>query len=359
MLIGQNIARELSAWRKQEEEISRLFPTSVVNSRAFQLEKLTQLDTIYYKHAVGLAKGGHDERLMLRMLNIERKKLEKQLYPKIWLRFLRQLVLPLKKNAAIKREVGQRNSNEASIREAVGKAGFGSIDWRLVDKCLRQGEPSFSVRHSQYASKEKHMEYELLFSRDAQGRYQFERYQAALKSNTHPNQNRQQSFSAEGAQHTTASQAFHLLEGRAVQQEYINALGARQSCWVRLDFNDKDSHGNFRRREFHTTMDLEKGMLALPIKEKAYYHEMEKLLQGLRDGEQVAVHLLKEGIEIPVSLETNPQLKVLELYNANGKKVGLTEALGEKKEKAAVVSLPQAQEQKQQRKNAPSPAIKP
>jgi hypothetical protein len=194
------------------------------------------------------------------------------------------------------------------------------------------------------------MEYDLSFSKDQYGRYKLDQYQATLKSDAHPEQNKKQSFAVDAGHTTTATQALNLLEGRAVQQEYRNALGGRQTAWIKLDFNDKDNAGNYKRREYHSHTDLENTLEALPIREKANHAEMEKLLQGLRNGERVAVHLQKHGKEIPISVEVNPSLKNVDLYNANGKKVGLQEALGEKKEKAPVVSLPTTTEEKQQRK---------
>jgi hypothetical protein len=61
MITSENkVERDLVAWRKQEEQIVKLFPPSVVNTREFELEKLERLDAIYYKHARG---GNQDERL--------------------------------------------------------------------------------------------------------------------------------------------------------------------------------------------------------------------------------------------------------------------------------------------------------
>jgi len=192
------------------------------------------------------------------------------------------------------------------------------------------------------------MEYDLYFSKDQYGRYKLDQYQVVLNSDAHPEQNKRQTFAVD-AGHPTA-QALNLLEGRAVEQEYRNALGERQTAWVKLDFNDKDNAGNFKRREYHAHTDLEKALEALPLREKASHAEMEKLLQGLRNGERLAVDLVKDGKGIPVTLEVNASLKNVDLYNSNGKRVARSEALGERKEKAPVVSLNQGNEEKERRK---------
>lgn len=347
MITNENkVERDLAAWRKQEEQIIKLFPPSVVNSREFRLEKLERLDAIYYKHARG---GTHEERIMLRMLNIEREKLEKQLFP-WWQRLMRAVLAIPKMNAARKLDMYHRASGEQNLRDTLSKTGFNNINWQQLEQKMQQGQGNFTIAHSTQVNPDKRIDYDLSFSKDQYGRYRLDHYQAMLRSDAHSEQNKKQVFVVDNAHQTTSTQAFNLLEGRAVEQEYRNALGGRQTAWVKLDFNDKDNAGSFKRREFHSHIDLEKTLEALPIREKANHADMEKLLNNLRNGERAPVTLLKEGKEIQVSVEANPQLKTVDLYNANGKKVGLQEALGEKKEKAPVVSLNQSVEEKQQRK---------
>ena len=348
MITRENkVERDLTAWKKQEEQIIKLFPPSVVNSREFRMEKLQRLDAIYYSNGRG---GSHEEKLMLRMLNIERKNLERQLFPKFWQRIFRGINGNSKIKAAAKQTDQHRRSNEQSLKDTLSKAGFGNINWHQVQQKLKQSDPSFTVTYSHYVNSDKRMEYELSFSKDQHGLYKFDQYLATLKSDAHPEQTKKQAFIVDAGNNTTTVQAFNLLEGRAVQQEYINALGGKQTAWVKLDFNDKDNHGNFKRREIHSHTDIEKILEAMPFREKTSYSEMEKLLQGLRNGERTAIHLMKDGNVTPLSLEVNPQLKTVDLFNHQGKKVPLSEALGEKKEKTQVVQLLQGHEEKQSRR---------
>src|SRR5450432_1969177 len=290
MITSENkVGGDLAAWRKQEEQIIKLFPPSVVNSREFRLEKLERLDAIYYKRARG---GNHDERLMLRMLNIEREKLEKQLFP-WWQRLIRAILAIPRINAARKLDMYHRASGEQNLLDTLSKTGFSNINWQQLEQKMQQGQGNFTIAHSSQVNADKRMEYDLSFSKDQYGRYKLDQYQATLKSDAHPEQNKKQTFVVDSGHSTTAAQAFNLLEGRAIEQEYRNALGGRQTAWVKLDFNDKDNAGNYRRREYHSHTDLEKALEALPILEKASHAEMEKLLHGLRNGERVNIHLIK------------------------------------------------------------------
>jgi hypothetical protein len=154
-----------------------------------------------------------------------------------------------------------------------------------------------------------------------------------------PDQARKQTFPVAPEATINATQAANLLAGRSIQQDYINAAGQKQAVWIKLDFNDRDNQGNFKRREFHSNMDITKSMEALPIQEKTSKQTMEKLLQGLQNGDPQAVTLVKDGKTQQVNIEINPQLKMIDLINGHGKKISLAEALGEKKEKSQVVQL--------------------
>jgi hypothetical protein len=119
------VEHDIASWRKQEEQILKLFPPSIVNSHEFRLEKLQRLDAIYYSDGRG---GSHEEKLMLRMLNIERKKLERQLFPHFWQRFIRAIVGNSTMKAVALESEQRHSSNEQSLRGTLAKTGFGNIN---------------------------------------------------------------------------------------------------------------------------------------------------------------------------------------------------------------------------------------
>lgn len=335
---GNQVERDILAWRKQEEQIHQIFSPTVVNSRAFRLEKLRQLDGIYYTHAGTASK---EEGLTLKLLNIERKQLEKQLFPHFLDRLFRRLGGNAKKLVAIRQWEQQQSRHDQLLRHTLVSAGFGSINWQQFHQQAQRGDPSFTIQHTYSNSTGKKVDFELSFSKDQKGLYHFDKYSAMLTPGSRPDQARKQTFSVDADNSITAMQAANLLAGRVVQQQYTNVVGARQGVWLQLDFNDRDSQGNFKLKQFHSDMDIEKTLQELPFREKMNTQAMDKLLQGLRNGEPQTITLEKDGVARPVAIAVNPQLKTLDLLNEQGKKVSLAEALGENKEKSQLVQFTQ------------------
>jgi len=124
-----------------------------------------------------------------------------------------------------------------------------------------------------------------------------------------------------------------------VLREYINAKGNKVGEWLQLDFNDRDSQGTFKLKQFHSDIDIPRVLQTLPVREKMDDEKVDKLVEGLHNGEPQLITLEKNGITQQVTIAVNPRLKTLDLLSSKGKKLSLTEAFGGNKEKSQVVDF--------------------
>ena len=218
MKIEQAINRveaELQQWKQKEERFSRMFAFKVSDNRVFLKEKLRHYGTVaaLFRDSIN-----PEERLALRILRQERRRIEKQLYPKLWLRLLRRLTVePIRRKHIARLQAREARRNEQTLKNALHKAGFGQVASKLQEN-IRQGLDRFSIPVSYHVNEKERMDFGLSFAKDQNGQYRFEGYRAALTGEDKPQESRQQNFPIqEGG--VTATEAYHLLSGRALQPQ--------------------------------------------------------------------------------------------------------------------------------------------
>lgn len=322
------IENALEEWQKREERFGKIFSSDILKNKPFLQEKLKYFDAIQAKFG---RTGNDEERLALRILRQQRNQIEKLLYPNLLVRLLRQMILPVKQQQAAKQTEQRTVNNEQALKESVIKAGFDNVSNKL-EQYIKQGQKEFSIPVSYYINEKEKLEFDLLFARDNNGQYQFEKYKAALQSENKSQENREQRFVFEPDNIITATHAYNLLAGRSIQKEYVSGENNKQTAWVQLDFNDKDSAGNFKIKEFQSAYgyDIKEVLKQLPLKELMTSEATEKLLNALKNGHQQAVTLEKDGKEQKLFIEANPQFKSVNVYDENLKKTSGSLVLGNK-----------------------------
>ena len=281
------VEMELNQWRSREERFSKLFNFSLSNNRSLIKEKLHHYERIGTKY-----KGTKniEERFALKMLKQEKNKILKQLYPNLLVRLVRQLVVaPLIDQIAVRKDTEEEEKNNQSLHEHVQRIGFTDLSGKIVDQ-IKQGHEQFTIPTSYYVNEKERLNHELSFSKDQNGKYQFEGYKTTLQNESKPEEDRSQYFKVQERNSIDTTQAYNLLAGRAVQKERI---------WIQLNLNDKDAGGNHRIKEFHSGYgyDLEKAVLQLPLKELSNKTEADKLKDALKQGNRQPITLIKNGNE--------------------------------------------------------------
>lgn len=118
------IETEMKVWRNREERFEKLFPGTLQHNRAFLAEKLKYLHGVQIKF--GRA-NSDDERLALKILRLQRKQLERQLYPGFINRTLRGISRTLILVRNNNRELQRNTVNRKAIIAEVSKMGFGAV----------------------------------------------------------------------------------------------------------------------------------------------------------------------------------------------------------------------------------------
>lgn len=333
------VENDMQQWRSKEERFSKLFSFNLSNNKSLLKERLRYYDNIASKYR---DTASPDERFALRMLRQERSQIERKLYPSLFLRLLRKLIVPVRQQYVMKQEIKQTTANTDVLRNVLQRTGFGNAIHKL-EESIAKGQAQFSIPVSQYVNEKEKLDYNLSFSKDSNGAYRFDGYKAELHNGQKQDSKKQQYFSMDSDHGVTASQAYNLLAGRAVMKEQYHD----QSKWIQLDFNDKDMQGNFRLREFHAVngFDLLKALQQLPLKELQEHQHTEKLLNGLRSGERQAVSFVKDGKEQRFYIEANPQQKSLNIYDEHAKKISLSAAFGKKTMEAVKISHKMSEKQ--------------
>ncbi|WP_254412122.1 hypothetical protein [Dyadobacter diqingensis] len=331
------VAAELNDWKAREERLEKIFSPSILKDPAFLKEKFSFYNHVQAKYG---RSANDEEKITLRILAAQRSQLRDQLYPSL-LRKLYNLILQPFQQRKILQQVNQKHdSNLKELGDAMKKNGFGYAADQLSQHVSR-GQKNFSIPLSHYINENEKMNFNLSFTRQQDGSYRFDQYQASLHKAKDPNQAVSQIFKTDAKDSINAKQAVNLLAGRAVMKEGSDFSGASKPKWIQLDFNDRDPSGNHKVKEFlhNYGFDLDKAAEKLIQKQNLSPESRQNLLEGLRKGEKQPVTITRGNVSVNLFIEANPQFKTLNLYDEQNKKLTMSEALGEKTAKEQIQQL--------------------
>ncbi len=323
------IIQELIQLEQKEKQTKELFHQDILSSRPYRIERLKALDTIY---ASFRGQATPDEQHTLLLLRIEQQRMEKELYPGLWSSLMRRIRSRWQARQLPKRVDSQYAANEANLRSALKQHGFEDLAADF-SKHLRSGQKDFTVHHSFYITESEKIDFDLVFSRGQDGGYGFDRYAAVLSNENKPGEKIRQVFSLRPEEAVNASQAYHLLAGRAVLLQAVDAQHKGQQKWLQLDFTDKEPDGNHVVKYFKPGygFDLVKALEELRPKEMQFSETKAQLLQALANGERGSVTLRAHGRDRKMLLEVNPQKRCFLFFTADGEPITKAEALGQPK----------------------------
>lgn len=316
------VEMELSQLQAREIRLRKLFPSDVLKDNSLIAEKVKYYQYILLKYK---DTKNTDELFILRVINKERIKLTRELYPNVIRQIFHKVIDLLVINKIKARNYTKElQKNSQYLKESLSKIGFKDA-FSKVEPLMSTGQMKLTVPISRYINEKERMDQQLSFVKDVNGYYKFEGYNAVLHNESKPNESREHFFMAD-ENAFTATESYNLLAGRALEKE---------GHWVQFDLNDKDAAGNYRLKEFHADYgyDLEKILSKLPLKELISKIQAEELLNGLKQGSLEPVTIHKSDAEHKFYIEANPHFKTVNFYDRNLKKINLTCAVEVKNSK--------------------------
>lgn len=329
------IENAILEWRKREERYNSLFGFNVSSNKLILRDKLIYYDKIANKFS---GTNSIEEKYALKLLNQERKNLEKRLYPNRIIRLLRRLMVRVIWTRITVRSDERNTRNQMQeLQGRIGRFGF-SVDDDTLRNQIKTDSPSFSIDvPSRYVSEHERMNYSLMFNKDETGRYRFEGYNAVLRDDKNPEQEKSHFFRVDQQNHFDGNEAYNLLSGRAIMKD---------GSWMKLDLNDKNAAGEFAMREYGGKYgyDLDKVISELPLKNEGELSCF-RLKSNLERGARERVSFLREGKEQAFYIEADPHARSVTIYDEHSKKITLNSIKGGVQQRQVMTVVNNANEQ--------------
>ncbi len=327
------LEREMKKWEEREQRFreGKVFSEEVLDGPLLK-EKLAFLDrlSIQYKPHPG------NDHLDFRLLQAERRKIQRRLYPNLIRRLVAKVIGVIKRRQQAATLTTQSAFNEQQLKSSLIRAGFSAHIGKVIDK-MKQGR-DFTLPVSYYVNEGQRMDYDLSFKRGSHGEFKFESYKATLKQDA-GNKKVEQTFKAGISSGFSADQAYHLLSGRSVHNKVSGG------AWQQLDFNDTDAEGNYRFKTFpdhYHNVNYQKLLSELPIAPGTGINP-NLLIDKMASGEQVAVPLMKDGQVNEYLIQINPQKCEIGIYEKNGSKVDFSSKRESAAESQSIASKKESQ----------------
>lgn len=337
------IADDYKAWLKREEHLRGLFPKTLEKNSAYIREKLRFYEGLRIPPVGRL---NDNERMTLAVLRQERKTFVKQVYPNFFIRLARNVIKAAGRQIKRSKEVKNQFDPAAELKDQLRKSGFSRLIGKLENN-VELGMKSFRLSDAHYVSEREMMDYQLMVKKQPEGDYVLEGYKATLTDGQ--NEKKSHYFQPEDSNLISADQAHRLLSGGAILvTETVDHV--KEVKWIQLDLSDKGLNDQYRIKEFQASygFDVEKVINGLPFIQKKYPGEIRDIISGMEQGKRMEVSFEVDDIKRTVFLSANPQMKTIDVFDADGKKYSDIKKVGAEVEKKT--NLQQSQE-KQNQKN--------
>jgi hypothetical protein len=205
------------------------------------------------------------------------------------------------------------------LRDDLKYLGFGDntlLHQQLEDQILKDVE-GFELYTDAYFDEHTRLEAKMYFRRSgSKDRYFFNKYDALLIYSEEPIRNRAQTFYVYLGKGITFKESFNLLQGRSVYKNMINLEGEKYKAWLKLDFGEKDLHGNYKIKQYGLRYgyELEKVLERYPIKELQEEKTRAELHRSLQRGNLQPVTFAKSTKSEKMYIEANPVFKTINIY---------------------------------------------
>lgn len=231
-----------------------------------------------------------------------------------------------------------RQENYDYLKNQIKFSGFGETLSDELQKQMQKGEKEFDLVYESKIGNDP-LKATLHFSRSdraedgGETNYRFRRYNVELKSGNNQDTSMRQTFyidnstnnrELKNANNFTLKEAYNLMQGRAVNKNFVDGNGTLYNAWARLNFSDLDKNGDCRIKKksgFDLKSRLEHINLTLPIDAMKQENFKEELISSLEKGNRQSVNAEVNGERQKIYLEVNIGSRSLNFYDKDMKPV--------------------------------------
>lgn len=326
----ETFLNDIARWKDYFENLASkgMFSNATLKSRQHKKELLNRYREIAGAKLKNLTK---EEKASLRVVQRERRQLEKELYPNVILRFVRNMFrltnVTLGKvfvNPMTKKQ-SQKNV-DAELR----KFGLENFSDKIASQ-IRAGQNSILEKTAISKKQNEVLEFGVSVGKDVTGRHYLKEATATLTLN----EKDKRSLSFIDNMGLSPEKANNLLAGRPVFM-----YGDR---WKIPNINDTDEKGNILVKEIKV-MDYKMEELITKIPgAKLNSADLASAIESLKKGERTEILIKVNGTEKKIGLEASPMKRDLIYYDGN-RRTTPEMLLGKKKIEAKTINLKEKQQ---------------
>lgn len=219
------------------------------------------------------------------------------------------------------RKIMMNEQNLKYLKNQLDFLGFDESLHGLLEQKMKEGKPEFSLEaNAEYGQDKMQAVIHFRFSeKDGKEAYFCNHYIATL---LREDQNRSQFIYVNNkGQSVTFKESCNLLNSRSVYKEITPKEGSVYKAWLKIDHENIDQKTGYPKlRQFtgNYGFDLMEAVSRMPFKVLKYDDQLKGLVKSLRKGNLTNAMLMKDGKEVQVNIEANPQMHTLNMYDKNG-----------------------------------------
>lgn len=243
-------------------------------------------------------------------------------------------------------------TNLEYLKNQLKYTGFGETFDAELRENIMKGDKDFKIMHTGIMNNgvpnKDTLTVELNFKKSEQtDMYFFNSYRVNLQKEENKPGLEQTFYINKDSASITMKEAYNLMEGRSVNKDLKNKEGESYNCWLKMNFKESDSQGNFKLNQYHQNYgyDLEASLAKHSIKELNTPQYKEDLLNSLKKGNLQTATFVVGGAESKMYVEANPQFKTVNVYDTNLQRINHRESKDEKKAESQRESVSKDQKQ--------------
>jgi hypothetical protein len=294
------------SWEDRKREIEPLFKAGAADAKVLARLQLNHLRQAAHRLRDTMRP---DEQPFMLLLNGQVAKLEKQLYTNFFQRIFSKLKDRLFDGPVyLKRQQLQRDTNLEALKMQLREAGLGSFSGKL-EHHLSPEQKAVCLPLTCQLGPDKRLNMSLHFNQDAYGNFHLHRLDGSLLEKGQSE--RAYEFELAEWPDLKAPQALSLLEGRALKQQFTDALGHSNERWVEL------GRDGVRHYAPGYPFDVATAVAATPN----ITGNREDLIRCLENGVRISTHWKQDDHVQNIYVQADPANRTLKLFDARLKPV--------------------------------------